>query len=282
MQLRIHIQRPILTAVIIATFVLWWNGFIHFGRTDSAQVVPVGGQPVAVVITDSIRDIDREHVRQAVLSKQEEILRYQLQLLEDEALKNQTPEKVQELAEKRAVLLAIIKERSDSTKLLASSLQQLWDAQGTRYTLVHQEGGIDLDWPVRPSLGVSAFFDDAGYKKRFGFDHHAIDIPVEQGTSIRAPADGTVLKVAMNGLGYSYITLQHGGDTQTVYGHVSSASVKEGDSVSFGQVIGHSGGRPGSKGAGLLTTGPHLHFAVKVKGVLVDPTLYLPNISAEE
>ncbi len=279
MELRINIYRPILTGTIILIVVLWWNGFIQIGWPNAyrSPADAEGGQQASVVITDSIRDIDRERVRQAVLSKQEEILRYQLQILEDEALKNRAPEKVQELAEKRTVLLSIIKERARSEKLLVASLQQLWDAEGTLFTLTRPESDVDLDWPVQPALGVSAFFEDAAYKQRFGFDHHAIDIPTDQGTPIRAPADGSVLKVVMNGLGYSYITLQHNGDMQTVYGHISSATVKEGDSVTFGQVIGRSGGEPGSIGAGLLTTGPHLHFAVKVNGVLVDPLKYLPQ-----
>ncbi|MBP7113977.1 MAG: M23 family metallopeptidase [Candidatus Peribacteraceae bacterium] len=282
MELRVHIQRPILTGLVILTVVLWWNGVIRIGwpgNSEHNHADAEGGEQASVVITDSIRDIDRERVRQAVLGNREEILRYELQILEDQALQDQTPEKVQELTEKRIVLLSIIKERSQSEKLLGASLQQLWDAQGTAFTLTRPDGGVDLDWPVRPTLGISAYFADGGYKKRFGFDHHAIDIPTEQGTPIRAPADGTVHAVSMNGLGYSYVTLQHADGMQTVYGHVSAANVKTGDSVTFGQVIGRSGGQPGSQGAGLLTTGPHLHFAVRLDGVLVDPLKYLPDIS---
>lgn len=280
MELRIHIHRPILTGTLILVAILWWNGFINVGWPGGSATHEhaEGGEQASIIITDARRDIDRERVKQAVLGKQEEIMRYELQVLEDQALTYQTPEKVRELAEKRTVLLSIIKERGQSEKLLTSSLQQLWEAEGTLFTLTRPDGGVDLDWPVTPLLGVSAFFSDASYKKRFGFDHHAIDIPVDQGSPIRAPADATVLKVAMNGLGYSYITLQHGGGMETVYGHVSSATVKAGDTVSFGQVIGRSGGQPGSEGAGLLTTGPHLHFAVKINGVLVDPLQYLPSL----
>lgn len=279
MELRIHVHRPILTGMIILTAVLWWNGFIRIGLpgSDGTHADAEGGGQASVIITDARREIDRERVKQAVLGKQEEILRYELQVLEDQTMKNQTPEKVRELAEKRTVLLSIIKQRGQSEKLLTSSLQQLWDAEGTVFTLTRPDGGVDLDWPVTPMLGISAHFNDAAYKKRFGFDHHAIDIPVDQNSPIRAPADGIVLKVAMNGLGYSYITLQHDGGMETIYGHVSSATVKSGDTVSFGQVIGRSGGQPGSEGAGLLTTGPHLHFAVKMNGVLVDPLQYLPS-----
>jgi murein DD-endopeptidase MepM/ murein hydrolase activator NlpD len=84
-----------------------------------------------------------------------------------------------------------------------------------------------------------------------------------------------VAKVSLNGLGYSYIAIDHADGVQTIYGHVSGSLVQEGDKVRMGSPIGLSGGRPGSEGAGLLTTGPHLHFAVRQDGVLVDPLQYL-------
>src|SRR3989338_6499333 len=154
MELRVHIHRPILTGVIIAVVILWWNGIIDIGWPRGGSPADAeGGEQASVIITGSIRDIDRERVRQAVLGNQEEILRYQLQILEDEALKTQSPEKVQALSEKRTVLLSIIRERANSEKLLTSSLQQLWDAEGTVYTLTRPDGGVDLDWPVTPVLG---------------------------------------------------------------------------------------------------------------------------------
>lgn len=279
MQIQIHIQRPILTGLLILGVVLWWTDVIQIGSDRSGRTsADAEGGNGSTVITEARRDIDRALVQQAVLEKREEILRYDLQILEDQALHDQTPEKVRALAETRTVLLSIIKERGQSEKLLAASLQQLWEAQGTAFTLLRPDGGVDLDWPVTPALGISANFHDEGYKARFGFDHHAIDIPTDQGTPIRAPADGTVLKVSLNGLGYSSITLSHAGGMETVYGHITDATVKAGDTVTFGQIIGHSGGQPGSQGAGLLTTGPHLHFAVRIDGVLVDPLQYLPNI----
>ncbi len=279
MELRVHIQRPILTSIIIVIGILWWNGFLKIGtQANNPSPDAEGGEHISGVITDVIRDIDRERVRKTVLERQEEILRYQLQILESEALNTQSSASVNDVAEKRAVLLAIIKERAHSEKLLTASLQQLWEAEGTRFTLTRPDGGVELDWPVTPLLGVSAFFHDEQYAKRFGFDHHAIDIPTNQGTAIRAPADAVVTKVSLNGLGYSSITLQHAGGMETVFGHISSATVKDGARVSFGQIIGRTGGQPGSAGAGLLTTGPHLHFAVKIDGVLVDPLKYLPKI----
>jgi murein DD-endopeptidase MepM/ murein hydrolase activator NlpD len=231
---------------------------------------------LAACVAPAEQDINREQIKQAVLNQQEEILRYQLQVLEAEALKTQTPEATKEVNDARAVLLGIIKNRTASEKLLAESLQELWEAQGTAFTNTIPSGGIALSWPVAPLLGISAHFEDEGYKARFGLAHHAIDIPTPQGTLIGAAADGTVSKVSLNGLGYSYIVLDHESNTQTVYGHISAALVTEGDAVHAGDIIAKSGGMPGTVGAGSLTTGPHLHFAERIKGVLVDPLQALP------
>lgn len=158
---------------------------------------------------------------------------------------------------------------TDIQKLLDDRTRQIYDFQ--------QQADQDsvLQWPVNPTRGISAYFHDESYKGRFGVDHQAIDIPTMQGTAIHAPKDGIVYKAKDNGMGYSYIILSHKGQIMTVYGHVSSILVKEGQAVSAGTVIGLSGGMLGTKGAGYMTTGAHLHFEVLSKGVHADPLDYL-------
>jgi len=138
------------------------------------------------------------------------------------------------------------------------------------------DSDVELHWPVSPSRGISAYFHDPSYKKAFGVNHNAIDIRETQGTIIRAPADGVVYKVKDNGFGYSYLILAHKGGLTTTYGHVSEFKVEAGEKVFAGQAIALTGGTPGSKGAGLMTTGAHLHFEVMKGGKYVDPLEYLP------
>jgi murein DD-endopeptidase MepM/ murein hydrolase activator NlpD len=94
--------------------------------------------------------------------------------------------------------------------------------------------------------------------------HAGVDIAASTGTPIKAAGDGVVVMAGSNG-GYGNFTLiDHGGGLATGYGHQSRIGVSIGQHVSTGEVIGYVG----STGA---STGPHLHWEVRVNGAPVDP-----------
>ena len=98
--------------------------------------------------------------------------------------------------------------------------------------------------------------------------HEGIDIAAATGTPIRAAAAGTVIYAGWLG-GYGNLTvIDHGGGVATAYGHQSSLAAGSGAFVAQGQVIGYVGSTGHS-------TGPHLHFEVRVNGVPQDPLGYL-------
>jgi len=94
--------------------------------------------------------------------------------------------------------------------------------------------------------------------------HLGVDFGAPTGTPIRAVADGTVTTAGRNGGHGNYVALDHEGPYATSYSHLSSISVKRGQKVRQGDVIG----RVGATG---LATGPHLHYQFFVNGEYRDP-----------
>ena len=100
--------------------------------------------------------------------------------------------------------------------------------------------------------------------------HNAIDISSAIGQAVRAPADGIVVKSEWaNGYG-NVIYISHGYGYSTRYAHVSGYGLQPGDHVKRGDVIGYVGSTGRS-------TGPHLHYEVRLNNVPVNPLEYILN-----
>lgn len=171
--------------------------------------------------------------------------------------------------EKSATLASIESDR-DSTLAEIDALEQQSAALAARIreaqrssapATVTPSGSGVLAWPVSGAV-------TSGYGARWGRMHEGIDIAVGEGTPVHAAAAGTVIYAAwMSGYG-NLVVLDHGNGLSTAYAHNSSLAVSVGQSVAAGEVVSYSGNTGNS-------TGPHVHFEVRVNGTAVDPLGYL-------
>ncbi|HET7338866.1 MAG TPA: peptidoglycan DD-metalloendopeptidase family protein [Candidatus Dormibacteraeota bacterium] len=136
--------------------------------------------------------------------------------------------------------------------------------------------GLSLSWPLLPGsfvitqpFGPTSVLLEPPYGPYKHF-HTGIDISAALGTPVMAAADGLVVAVGHSSYGYgNYVIVAHGGGIATLYGHLLQTNVNVGDHVVRGQVIGLEG----STG---FSTGPHVHFELRVNDQVIDPMPYMP------
>jgi murein DD-endopeptidase MepM/ murein hydrolase activator NlpD len=126
-------------------------------------------------------------------------------------------------------------------------------------------GGVSkagLIWPLNGAV-------TSEFGPRWGLFHAGIDIAAPAGSAIKAAKAGTVIYAGNEGGYGNFVIIDHGGGLATAYAHMSSIAMREGQRVSQGQTVGTVGSTGHS-------TGPHLHFEVRVDGVAKNPRAYLP------
>lgn len=134
--------------------------------------------------------------------------------------------------------------------------------------------GLKLSWPMS-SFTITQPFGPTSVALEPPFGqyphfHTGIDISAPLGTPVGAAADGVVVAVGHTATGYgNYVIVAHGGGIATLYGHLLQTSVNVGERVVRGQLVGLEG----STG---FSTGPHVHFELRLNDQVVDPMPYLP------
>ena len=129
-------------------------------------------------------------------------------------------------------------------------------------------------WPepqaqISQRFGPSTYWFEPPYNGYAHF-HTGIDLVEKLGSPVYAADDGIVALVGSSGSGYgTYVVIAHSGGLDTLYGHLSAALVKVGQRVTQGQPVGLEGSTGNS-------TGPHLHFELRINQKPVDPSPYLP------
>ncbi len=135
-------------------------------------------------------------------------------------------------------------------------------------------GMRSLRWPLR-GVSVSSGYGPRRHPILGGTRRHAgVDLPAPRGTPVHAAADGVVRYVGRNGSYGRFIRLDHGFGLETAYGHLRryALGLRREARVRRGEVIGYVG----SSG---LSTGPHLHYEVRINGRAIDPLGVMPTVA---
>ncbi|MFQ6097732.1 MAG: murein hydrolase activator EnvC family protein [Armatimonadota bacterium] len=230
-------------------------------------------------IAQRILDYDAA-LLEAIKAKQKELAEQQAQLEAQEREEAQERTEVARRAsivEQKARRLRADKATVDEQRrILEAQLDQL-ERDHRRITAMLRElqrGGVVYKGP--PQWTGDYHFPVPGGKVGSGFGmrmhpilrrrrmHYGVDIGARTGTPIEAAETGRVVFAGRQGGYGNVVILDHGGGVQTLYAHCSSLAARKGQTVRRGQLIG----RVGSTG---LTTGPHLHFELLIRGRPVNP-----------
>ena len=155
----------------------------------------------------------------------------------------------------------------ETNGLLSPSLEAgrsifLPDAKLASFTLREISGDL-FNWPARGWISSWYGWRSDPFTGTRTF-HNGIDIGVDPGTPVRAAMEGTVSETGYNSGYGNYIILYHHAGWMTLYGHLQTISVQEGQRVAAGQRIAYSGNTG-------YSTGPHLHFSVFKNGRTMNP-----------
>lgn len=202
-------------------------------------------------------EAEQKTVSALISNKEQEIKVYEADIGNKEQL---VKEYEAEIAAQNAEIAAMEAAVAEERKRLAAANEKVKTYDGGKFkwpapsfTRISDEYGNRM----HPTLGVNKF-------------HNGIDLAAPNGSPILAAYDGDVVAASYSSSMGNYIMLDHGDDLYTIYMHASALYVSKGDTVSRGDKIA----AVGSTGR---STGPHLHFSVRLNGSYVSPWNYLSN-----
>jgi murein DD-endopeptidase MepM/ murein hydrolase activator NlpD len=202
--------------------------------------------------------------------------RMEAELREIVVLQNQVSREQQKISQKvfstktelaniqndRARLERALEEYEETSRQIEAQIRRTQQANSGKIL-----GTGQISWPVRGR--ISSYFGWRKHpvlkKKKY---HNGLDLAVPSGTPVKAADGGVVLVSGWRGGYGNFVAIDHGKGISTCYGHNSRLLVGVGQRVEKGQKIAISGNTG-------LSTGPHLHFEVRVNGNPVDPLRYL-------
>ena len=247
-----HIRIAICSVLVFAFLSLFSFSTSYIYYKDSSKKTESINKLVSTIDLLS-QDIDNSRISEAKL-------RNKLQGIEETLIE------MQDILQKKGIKkeLSIGGEFIPAEKLTLSYVEYMKkDIEDLFNTMISTPVGTPLTGKINSSFG----YRKDPFKKRAGF-HSGIDIDANYGQKIVATADGKVTKASWHSSYGKTVIIEHENGYETLFGHLSSITVKEGDLVKVGNVIG----KAGSTGR---STGTHLHYEVIKDGKRVNPKNFL-------
>ena len=240
---------------------------------------------------DAVMDYDNQVMEELTAARQE-LERLQAELesarAEEQAAKDQQEAKKAEqqakVAEAQKLLDQINADAAELNRQLDDEMEGAAEIQAEiarkqkQLEEERRQNNVTIDsetnylWPLPGYYRLTSLF---GYRIHpitgKAHSHTGIDIPAPGGTPIQACKSGQVVTSAYHYSYGNYVVIDHGNGNSTLYAHMSSRAVSEGQMVSQGQTIGAVGDTGN-------TSGPHLHYEVRRNGQRTDPEAYYPNL----
>ncbi len=199
---------------------------------------------------------EKENLQRLIDAKAVVLAGYEADIESGEAEVSALEADMAKMEEELAELEAKLKREEEEAARQAAAARRTYDGGSL---------GFPMAWYYRKT-------SDFGYRNHpiYGqvLQHNGVDLSADTGTAIYAAYKGTVVVSTYNSSAGNYIMIDHGSGLMTVYMHCSKLLVSVGETVSKGQTIGLVGSTGNS-------TGPHLHFSVRLNGSYVDPKPYI-------
>ena len=229
------------------------------------------------IMEDLKKDIDElEKIKSGINDKKAEVEKVKATVVSKQSVLNDAIKQynsiINELEDKKSDLNDTLKDYQDQIDKLEKEINSTINNSSSSSTIKYD--GSKFKWPCPNYYYISSPFGP-----RWGRNHNGVDIAGSAiyGKPIVASADGQVSLSSYNSGGYgNYVMINHGKDSSgtnytTLYAHMSSRAVSTGAWVTKGQIIGYVG----STG---YSTGPHLHFEIRVNGTPKNPLNWFNNI----
>lgn len=215
-------------------------------------------------------ETEKEELKNVQSQYQKERDEFQKQVNELKALEDEKNNIVSGLSDKEKDIQNQIGDLSSYNDNLKKELDQMFkniNNNSSSKGISYENAGQGFITPVSGTItcDFGPRIHPVTHKKGY---HTGLDIGVPQGTPVKASKGGVVVRAEYNSVYGNMVIIDHGNGVQTLYGHSSALLVSKGQKVSQGQVIANAG----STG---MSTGPHVHFEVRVNGQAVDPKNYI-------